>query len=287
MKKLVSVILAGLMVVSLAACGSNGGSTASSTAASSSAAEAKITKVEDLKGKTVGVQTGTTGDIYISDDKDLAVGTVERYNKGAEAVLALTQGKIDAVVIDNEPAKTFVAQNKGLKILETEYVTEDYAIAISKDKKDLTEKVNKAMAELKADGTLDKIVKYYIYNDEKDRGERYKSTTGNKGANGTLVMATNAAFPPYEFMDNNEVMGIDADMAQAIADKLGMTLKIEDMEFDSIITAVQAGKADMGVAGMTVTEDRLKMIDFSDSYYTGKQVVIAVSYTHLTLPTKA
>lgn len=274
MKKLVSVILAGLMVVSLAACGSNGGSTASSTAASSSAAEAKITKVEDLKGKTVGVQTGTTGDIYISDDKDLAVGTVERYNKGAEAVLALTQGKIDAVVIDNEPAKTFVAQNKGLKILETEYVTEDYAIAISKDKKDLTEKVNKAMAELKADGTLDKIVKYYIYNDEKDRGERYKSTTGNKGANGTLVMATNAAFPPYEFMDNNEVMGIDADMAQAIADKLGMTLKIEDMEFDSIITAVQAGKADMGVAGMTVTEDRLKMIDFSDSYYTGKQVVI-------------
>lgn len=274
MKKLVSVILAGLMVVSLAACGSNGGSTASSTAASSSAAEAKITKVEDLKGKTVGVQTGTTGDIYISDDKDLAVGTVERYNKGAEAVLALTQGKIDAVVIDNEPAKTFVVQNKGLKILETEYVTEDYAIAISKDKKDLTEKVNKAMAELKADGTLDKIVKYYIYNDEKDRGERYKSTTGNKGANGTLVMATNAAFPPYEFMDNNEVMGIDADMAQAIADKLGMTLKIEDMEFDSIITAVQAGKADIGVAGMTVTEDRLKMIDFSDSYYTGKQVVI-------------
>ncbi len=91
---------------------------------------------------------------------------------------------------------------------------------------------------------------------------------------GVLTMATNAAFPPYEYYDGSDIVGIDVEIAQAIADKLGLTLKVEDMEFDSIITAVQTGKADIGLAGMTVTEDRLKSINFSDSYATGIQVVI-------------
>ena len=89
-----------------------------------------------------------------------------------------------------------------------------------------------------------------------------------------LVMATNAAFPPYEFYENEKIVGIDAEIAQAIADKLGMELVIEDMAFDTIISAVQSGKADVGVAGMTVTEDRLKSIDFTDTYTTATQVII-------------
>ena len=80
--------------------------------------------------------------------------------------------------------------------------------------------------------------------------------------NGTLVMATNAAFEPYEYMENGEIVGFDVDMARAICDILGMELKIENIEFDSIINAVQSGKADVGIAGMTVTADRLKSIDF-------------------------
>jgi polar amino acid transport system substrate-binding protein len=91
---------------------------------------------------------------------------------------------------------------------------------------------------------------------------------------GTLIMATNAYFPPYEFYEGSDIVGIDAEIAQAIADKLGLTLQIQDMEFDSIITAVQTGKADMGLAGMTVTEDRLKNINFSDSYATGIQSIV-------------
>ena len=87
-------------------------------------------------------------------------------------------------------------------------------------------------------------------------------------------MATNAAFEPYEFYDQNEIVGIDAEMAQAVCDKLGYELVIEDMEFDSIINAVQSGKADIGVAGMTVTEDRLKSIDFTESYTTATQVIV-------------
>ncbi|MDO4976404.1 MAG: transporter substrate-binding domain-containing protein [Eubacteriales bacterium] len=91
---------------------------------------------------------------------------------------------------------------------------------------------------------------------------------------GVLTMATNAYFPPYEYYENDQIVGIDAEIAQAVADKLGLELKIEDMEFDSIITAVQTGKADMGLAGMTVTEERLKTINFTESYATGIQSVI-------------
>lgn len=113
----------------------------------------------DLNGKTVGVQLGTTGDIYADD---IEGATVERYNKGMEAVQALSQGKIDAVIIDNEPAKVFVSEVEGLKILEEAFVTEDYAIAIAKDNEELLEKVNAALAELTEDGTLQAIVDKYI-----------------------------------------------------------------------------------------------------------------------------
>ena len=91
---------------------------------------------------------------------------------------------------------------------------------------------------------------------------------------GVLVMATNAEFPPYEYYEGGEVVGIDADIARAIAEDMGMELKIEDMAFDSIIAAVQSGKADFGAAGMTVTEDRLASVDFSDTYAEAKQVII-------------
>ncbi|MBR5809022.1 MAG: amino acid ABC transporter substrate-binding protein [Clostridia bacterium] len=87
-------------------------------------------------------------------------------------------------------------------------------------------------------------------------------------------MATNAQFPPYEYYENEKIVGIDAEMAAAIADKLGMKLVIDDMDFDAIITAVQTGKSDMGMAGMTVTEERLQNINFSTSYATGIQSVI-------------
>ena len=87
-------------------------------------------------------------------------------------------------------------------------------------------------------------------------------------------MATNAYFKPYEYYEGGSIIGIDADIAQAIADYLGMNLKIEDMEFDSIITAVSSGKADFGMAGITVTDERKKNIDFTTTYTTSKQVII-------------
>ena len=90
----------------------------------------------------------------------------------------------------------------------------------------------------------------------------------------TLTMVTNASFPPYEYVEGDTIVGIDAEIAKAICDKLGYELKIEDMEFDSLIAAVQSGKADFAMAGMTVTEERLQTINFSESYATGIQAVI-------------
>ena len=122
--------------------------------------DSTIAGPDDLAGKKIGVQQGTTGDIYTTDD--YGDENIERFNKGMEAVQALQQGKVDAVVIDDQPAKTFVKENEGLKILETENVEEEYAIALKKGNNELLEKVNKAIKELKEDGTLDKIIAKYI-----------------------------------------------------------------------------------------------------------------------------
>lgn len=118
----------------------------------------KIKSADDLEGAAIGVQLGTTGDIYVSDVKD---ADVQRFNKGADAVLALTQGKVDAVVIDNEPAKAFVAENEGTKILDDPFENEEYAICLAKGS-ELTEKFNEALKALKEDGTIDNIIKKYI-----------------------------------------------------------------------------------------------------------------------------
>lgn len=126
-----------------------------------------ITSVDDLYAEgaayKVGVQISTTADIYFSGDIDdgLTTCTVEQYQTGADAVSSLTTGKIDAVIIDNEPAKSFVAANEGLKILDTKYAEEDYAIAFAKGS-ELTEEVNNALKELIADGTVQNIIDKYI-----------------------------------------------------------------------------------------------------------------------------
>ena len=293
MKKILAMALTACMMFSMMACGGNkqaeeqteaSAEEAVSEEASSEEAEGAeapestadtegaVNSIDDLPGKTIGVQLGTTGDIYASDYEEEG-STIERFNKGNDAVQALMQGKIDCVIIDEQPAKAFVANTTGLKILEEPFAEEEYAICISKDKAELTEQINDALAQLKADGTLDAIVANYIGDDTKGQSP-YESPADVDRSKGTLIMATNAYFEPYEYYQGENVVGIDADMAQAVCDVLGYELKIEDMEFDSIINAIQSGKADMGVAGMTVTEDRLQSVDFTDSYATSKQVII-------------
>ncbi len=131
------------------------------------AEDSAITSVDDLFAEgashVIGVQRNTTGDLYTTDDiEKKGLGTIDRYSKGADAVQALKTGKVDCVVIDNEPAKAFVQEVEGLKILETEYITEDYAIAMSKSNAELYEAVNSTLQELINDGTVKRIIDKYI-----------------------------------------------------------------------------------------------------------------------------
>lgn len=109
-----------------------------------------------------------------------------------------------------------------------------------------------------------------------------EATGGAEAAGGTLVMATNAEFPPYEYYEDGDIVGIDVELAKAIAAKLGMELQIEDMAFDAIIPAVTSGKADFGAAGMTVTEERQRSVEFTDTYANSNQVAIVKEDSDIT-----
>ena len=148
MKKFAALLLTAAMTVAMVGCGS-------------SVAANTVNSKDDLPGKKIGVQLGTTGDADATAYEDEG-STVERYNKGFEAVQALTQDKIDAVVIDGEPAKVFVKENEGLKMLDEAFTEEDYAIAVAKGNDELLDKINTALGELKDSGELDKIVDKYI-----------------------------------------------------------------------------------------------------------------------------
>ena len=119
-----------------------------------------IASPDDLEGKNIGVQTGTTGDLYCTDDYGQEF--VKQFDNGPLAVAALVNGQVDCVVIDNEPAKNYGPANQGLKILDTAYANEEYAAAIAKDNTELFEQVNAAIQELKEDGTIDSIIEKYI-----------------------------------------------------------------------------------------------------------------------------
>ena len=122
--------------------------------------DSDIASVDDLAGKKIGTQRGTTGYLYCSDD--FGDENVVAYDNGLTAVQMLNNGQVDCVVIDNAPAKEFVAANPGLKLLDTAYVEEDYAIGVGKGNTELKDAINTALEELKADGTLQAIVDKYI-----------------------------------------------------------------------------------------------------------------------------
>ena len=261
-KKVLAVFLVSAAVLTAAGC--SGGSQASSE-------PVEIQSVDDLADLKIGVQIGTTGDSQATDAvKDDS--QVNRFNKGADAIVALENGKVDCVVIGSLPAEKFVEANDDLKIVDGIFDKEEYAICMKKGNTALRDAFNSALAELKEEGTLEEIQNNYIGD---EIGEHpYESPADVDRSNGVLTMATNAEFEPWEYKEGDEVVGIDADIAQAICDKLGYELKIEDMAFEAILTSVDTGKADFGAAGMTVTPEREESVDFTDTYAEATQVVI-------------
>ena len=271
MKKLLSLAVI-VSMLCFTGCGETDNGSAVSTAEGNSSEisnSVKITSKDDLSGKKVGTQLGTTG-YTLANDIDGAI--VTPFNKGSDAIDALNSGNVDAVIIDSEPAKVFVSQDDGLEILSEPFVEEEYCIAFNKENTELGQKLDDAITKLKENGVLDEINSHWI-GDSADQTP-YTPNAELKRENGNIIMATNAEFPPYESLDGQNVVGIDVDIMNAVCDELDMGLEIKNMDFDSIIPAVNSGSADVGVAGISINPQREKNVSFTQSYATSTQVII-------------
>lgn len=265
-KTLTALLLAGVLSMGLLASCSSGGGAATATPTNA----VTIASAADLEGKKIAVQEGTTGDILATDIE----GTeITRFKKATDCAMELINGRVDCVIIDEMPAKKLVEANSDkLKLLDfaASEEIEAYAIAIAKENTDLLDQFNAALSTLKENGTYDLIFSKYISGEEVELPAipEYEST-------GKLIMGTNAAFEPFEYRDDvNEIVGFDVDMAKYICAELKLTLEISDMDFDSLIPALQTGKINFIAAGMTATDERRQNVNFTDDYYESTQAII-------------
>lgn len=242
--------------------------TASTAPESTAPIDGEITSADQLNGLKVGCQAGTTGNTWLLENCDKLPPT--EYKTGMEAALDLKNGKIDAIVFDELPAKAIVAKNDDLKILDIKFAKEQYAIAVKKGNTELVATINETIKGMKDSGEYEKLANAFVPADGNIVVPEDIALTGDK----KLTMGTNAEFPPFEYIDGEKIVGFDISMCQQVALTYGAKLEVANMAFDSLIAALQAGKIDMIAAGMSVTEERQKNVDFSDTYYESEQVII-------------
>lgn len=227
-----------------------------------------INSAEDLNSKKIGVQAGTTGESWVRKN---TTATVTPYKSGIDAALELKNGAIEAVVLDELPAKSIVAANDDLEILDIKFTKEEYAIAVKKGNAELLAAIDETITEMKNNGEYEDLVNAFMPADGNIKvPESNNTSTGSK----VIKMGTNAAFPPFEYLDGTKIVGFDVSMGEKIADKVGGKLEISNIEFDALIPALQAGSIDFIAAGMSVDEERKKNVDFSVPYFESEQVII-------------
>ncbi len=256
MKKITIVCVALAAVMALTGC---------------SKSKVEINSVADLAGKKIGVQAGTTGEAWVQEN--VSEVKLSSFKTGMDAALDLKNRAIDAVVLDELPAKEIVARNSDLKIIHDPVFTnnkEAYAIAVKKGNASLLSSINKTITDMKANGEYEKLVNAFMPADGKIVVPAYEATSGSK----TVKLGTNAAFPPFEYVEGKDIVGFDITMGQKIAKNADMKLEVVDMAFDSLIPALQSGTIDFIAAGMSVNEERKKNVDFSETYFESEQVII-------------
>ena len=233
----------------------------------------EVFSINDLSNKKVGVIEGTTAEIYASEfGGDSVKLQIEKFPTLAETVDALLQGKIDAVLSDDAPAKVFARKNPSLRILNEIFKEESYAGIVAKENMGLLDSVNIALIQMRAMGVYDSIFDNYI------GGQTKYHVSQDSAVGPVLRVATNAEFPPFEFRCKKRgIVGIDIEIARYVANYLERPVEIIDMDFDDIIDSVRAGKADLGLAAFSVTEERSQIINFTDHYATSKIVVMVRS----------
>ena len=231
----------------------------------------QINSVADLAGKKIGVQAGTTGEAWVQDNVNGV--QLSSFKTGMDAALDLKNRAIDAVVLDELPAKEIVDRNADLKIIKDPEFTnnkEAYAIAVKKGNTELLSSINKTISDMKANGDYEKLVNAFMPADGKIQIPAAEGNSGSK----VLKLGTNAAFPPFEYVEGKNIVGFDITMGQKIAKNAGLKLEVVDMAFDSLIPALQSGTIDFIAAGMSVNEERKKNVDFSVPYFASEQVII-------------
>ena len=224
----------------------------------------------DLDGKKIGVQAGTTGEMFVQDEVKNA--KLSSFKSGIDAALDLKNGAIDCVVLDELPAMEIVKRNPSLKIVRDPYFSEnkeEYAIAVKKGREDLLAKINDTINAMKSNGESEALVAAFMPADGNIKIPASETGSGEK-----VILGTNAAFPPFEYVNGKDIVGFDITMGEKIAKNAGMKLEVMDMAFDSLIPALQAGTIDFIAAGMSVTEERKKNVDFSVPYFASEQVII-------------
>ncbi|HHU07221.1 MAG TPA: transporter substrate-binding domain-containing protein [Clostridiaceae bacterium] len=165
------------------------------------------------------------------------------------------------------------SEEAGVKLIEISLTEEDYAFGVAKDQPELSKAVNEFISEIQGNGTLDEIFEKYFGG---GTPVAVKSAELDPGKD-QLVVATNASFEPFEYMLGEDYYGIDMEIAALMADHLDKELVISNMDFDAVCLSVGQGKADIAMAGLTVTESRKEFVEFSDSYYAASQNIIVIA----------
>lgn len=254
-----AVMALSLMLACLASCG------------------AKETKV------AIGVQSGTTGESFLKGDADwgfegFANVDTKSYDNAGLAVEDMKNGNVKYVVIDAAVGKELAAKNEEIKVIDYALTKEDFGFGVDKAQPELLATINKVLSEKKAE--IDAIYeKFSEVNDDNAadwKGETLKSAEYDASKD-QLVVATNAAFAPYEFVVGNEFAGIDIEIVKLIADELNMEVVIQDMAFESVVTSIGKNGVDMAASGLTISPAREKIVNFSDPYEEGSyQVILAM-----------
>lgn len=226
----------------------------------------EINSVQDLKDKTIGCQAGTTGESFLNENSFLAKPFRDAY----EACLALKEEKIDAMIIDEYLALDIVKNNHDLEIVDLNFPQESYAVAVRKNDKALLNSINSTINSMNRNGTFKMLKKAFL----PLNGEIIIPEIEHGKYSETVRMGTNASYPPFEYTNGTEVVGFDVSFATYIANDYKKNLKIIDMSFASLFDALEAGSIDFICAGLTVNENRKALADFSETYFSTKQVII-------------
>ena len=239
----------------------------------------KISKYEELNGKTVGVKNGTAAQRFLESIKDKHGFTIKTFDTGDLMYNSLGAGAIDAVMDDKPVIEYAISQGQDLNINMDGEAVGGFAFGVKKGSKYeyLVTEFNEALAQMKKDGSLDDIIKKWTTASSSNSAVPSTSTAAGKKATpvkSKYVIASDSSFAPFVFQNSsNQYTGIDMELIKAIAKDQGFEIEITNPGFDAAVNAVQAGQADGMIAGMSVTEPRKTTFDFSDSYYTANTIL--------------